>query len=149
MAKDYISLSFHEYPPIEILGTSIYLDSNKELSFQYRSRANDELLAYIAMRKESPINNIPGILNPENGCRILSIWVKPIKFNDFSINNVTLSTALLDEAEMYINGWIDHRNNMFEFDYFWWYNEDFESEMVDVLNDILNQNNISYKILVR
>ena len=49
MEKNYNSLSFTDYPPTELLDSPIYTDSIKRLSFQYRTKNNDELIAYIAL----------------------------------------------------------------------------------------------------
>ena len=46
MAEEYNSYSFDEYPPTEILETDIYLKSYKQLSFQYRTKEDDNLIAY-------------------------------------------------------------------------------------------------------
>ena len=49
MAEQYNSLSFSDYPPTELLGSGIYNDSIKRLSFQYRTRNEEKLIAYIAL----------------------------------------------------------------------------------------------------
>ena len=72
MEKNYNSLSFTDYPPTELLDNPVYTDSIKRLSFQYRTKNNDELIAYIALSQESPNVAIPNINNQSKSCRTLS-----------------------------------------------------------------------------
>ena len=76
MAKNYDSLTFNDYPPTEILEKDFYKESHKVLSFQYRTKGDDKLIAYIALKKEKA--NIECVNNQSNGCRILKVWVRTI-----------------------------------------------------------------------
>lgn len=150
MAEKYNSISFTEYPPAEILGTDIYLKSIKRLSFQYRTKEDDNLIAYIALSKESAPISSPIIGKDMVGCRVLQIFVAPICVNGYIVDNVSLRTALLDEAEFYINGWVELKTNKFEFDYFWFYNEDIKKkEIIDEISSMTTIDDISFKILSR
>ncbi|MBR5788101.1 MAG: hypothetical protein IKY35_05375 [Muribaculaceae bacterium] len=149
--KKYNTYSFVEYPPIEILGTDIYLKSIKRLSFQYRTKEGDNLVAYVALSKENIPLNIPNIGKHMNGCRILSIYVGAEIINGYEVDNVALRMALLDEAEYFINGWVDSENNAnFIFDYFWFYNEDIKKgEIIDEIGYMTTVNDISFKLVNR
>ena len=47
MSQYYDSLTFSDYPPTELLGSIIYEDSIKRLSFQFRTKNEDKLIAYL------------------------------------------------------------------------------------------------------
>ena len=149
--KKYDTYSFAEYPPIEILGTDIYLKSIKRLSFQYRTKEGDILVAYVALSKENIPLNIPNIGEHMKGCRILSIYVGAEIINGYEVDNVALRMTLLDEAEYYINGWVNSENNAnFIFDYFWFYNEDIKKgEIIDEIGYMTTVNDISFKLINR
>lgn len=150
MAKKYYTYSFSEYPPTEILGTDIYLKSIKSLSFQYRTKEDDNLIAYIALSKESIPLSVQTIEEGMIGCRILGIYVEPIYTNNYAVDNVTLRIALLDEVEVYINGWVNTETLKFEFDYLWFYNDDIKKkEIIDEIGTMTTIGSISYKMLNR
>lgn len=139
---------FSEYPPTEILGSETYMNSNKIMSFQYRTKEGDRLIAYIALSNESIPFSIPSIENNMVGCRILEIYVEPITTNGCNVDNVALRIALLDEAEHYINGWVELKSNKFEFDYLWFYNIDIKKqEIIDEIGAMFTDGDISFKIL--
>ena len=151
MAEKYLSYSFFEYPPTEILGTDIYLKSIKRLSFQYRTKDDDKLIAYIALSREQVPQNIPNIDKHMIGCRILGIYVTHNISKEYEVDNAILRMALLDEAEFCINGWVDSNDcNKFAFDYLWFYNKDIkEGEVIDELGDITTIDDISFKMVKR
>ena len=150
MAEEYNSYSFDEYPPTEILETGIYLKSYKQLSFQYRTKEDDNLIACIVLSKESVPFSINHLGYNMVGCRILEIFVEPIYVNGYVVDNVALRTALLDEAELYINGWVELKSYKFEFDYFWFYNEDIKKkEIIEEIGGMITTDKISFKILNR
>ena len=151
MEKNYHSFSFSEYPPVEILGTDMYLNSIKRLSFQYRRKEDDKLIAYIALSKECIPVNVSNIDNHMVGCRILDIYVIPEIINGYEVDNVNLRMALLEETECYINAWVDLRKDKnFEFDYFWFYHEDIKKkEIIDEISYMTTIDNISFKIMER
>lgn len=51
-----------------MLGSGIYNDSIKRLSFQYRTRNEEKLIAYIALSQDKPNIEIPNVENQMNGC---------------------------------------------------------------------------------
>lgn len=75
MAEQYNSLSFSDYPPTELLGSNVYENSIKRLSFQYRTKNEDKLIAYIAVSQDNPNIDVPNVKNQLNGCRIIDICV--------------------------------------------------------------------------
>lgn len=97
MAQYYDSLTFSDYPPTELLGSGIYNDSIKRLSFQYRTRNEEKLIAYIALSQDKP-----NVENQMNGCRILGVYTE-----NYQVTDLILLDALLDEAEYYIRGWVN------------------------------------------
>lgn len=150
MAQDYNSYSFTEYPPTEILETDIYRNSIKRLSFQYRTKEGDDLIAYIALAKETIPMIVPSLDSHMNGCRILSIYVAPTLSNGWKVDTAALRVALLDEAEFYINGWVNLKSNKFEFDYIWFYNADIKyKEIIDEIDSMTIVDNISFKFVSR
>ncbi len=150
MTEKYLTYSFAEYPPTEILGTDIYLKSIKRLSFQYRTKEGDNLMAYIALSKESIPLSLPTVEESMIGCRILEIYVKPIYVNNNVVDNVALRVALLDETEHHINGWVNTVSLKFEFDYFWFYNVDIKKkEIIDEIGSMTTIGNLSFKMVNR
>lgn len=155
MEKYFKSYTFDEYPPTEILGESFYLESRKTLSFQYRDKESDELLAYIALKKEEMPIQIPEEVRNANGCRLLMADVRKIVSPDnWVVKDVILLDALLYEAEYYINGWCDtDRNNEFEFDYLWFDMRDFNDvDTLDIMERLDGAKQIGgyvYKVLKR
>lgn len=150
MAEKHYTYSFAEYPPTEILGTEIYLKSIKRLSFQYRAKEGDNLIAYIALSKETLPLSVSTIEKSMIGCRILEIYVEPIYVNNYVVDNVALRVALLDEAEHYINGWVNTESLKFEFDYFWFYNDDIKKkEIIDEIGSMTTIEGISFKMVNR
>ena len=155
MEKPFNSYTFDEYPPTEILGEDFYIKSRKRLSFQYRDKNSDELLAFISLNKgEIPVR-IPEEVRHANGCRILMADVrKIISPNNWKVKDINLLDTLLEEAEFYINGWCDtDRNNEFEFDYLWFDIKDFNGiDVLDIIERIDNTKQVSnyvYKVLKR
>ena len=70
MAEQYNSLSFSDYPPIELLGSNVYENSIKRLSFQYRTKIEDKLIAYIAVSQDNPnILNFRLICSDNASCK--------------------------------------------------------------------------------
>ena len=148
---NYNSLTFDDYPPTEILGKDFYVNSHKTLSFQYRTKDGDKLIAYIALKKEQADVEIPYVSNLSNGCKILKIWVEPIvATNGYVVDNAALRIALLDKAKFYINGWVNTQTTEFEFDYLWFYDADIENkEIIDEIGGMTLINNIYYKVFDR
>ena len=150
MEKYYNSLSFTDYPPTELLDSHIYMDSIKRLSFQYRTKNEDELIAYIALSQESPNLVVPNINNQTKGCRILGIGVKSYNVNNYQVIDLPLLIALLEEAEFYIMGWVDRNNCQFQCDYIWYYISDIvSSDIRERIGGIQITDEIMYKIINR
>lgn len=152
MDKYYNSLSFADYPPIESLDSSIYLKSIKNLSFQYRRKDNDELIAYIALCQDTPSVDIKikDIGNNPKGCRILDVYVKPIQTSEYQVTDSALLMALLDEAELDIMGWVNHQDGNFQFDYLWCYLSDITlRDFIERINDVKIENGIAYSMIRR
>lgn len=150
MEKNYNSLSFTDYPPTELLDSPVYTDSIKRLSFQYRTKNNDELIAYIALSQESPNVVIPNINNQSKGCRILGIYVESYTIGNYNVINLNLLNALLDEAEFYIMGWVNRSNGQFQFDYLWFNVGDINSiDIIERIGGLKLTDEIVYKIINR
>ena len=150
MEKNYNSLSFTDYPPTELLDSHIYKDSIKRLSFQYRTKNDDELIAYIALSQERPNIDIPNISNQSKGCRILGIYVESYIVNNYNVVNLNLLNALLDEAEFYIMGWVNRSNGQFQFDYLWFNGGDINSiDIIERIGGMKLTDEIVYKIIKR
>lgn len=147
MAKNYGSLTFNDYPPTEILEKDFYRESHKVLSFQYRTKNDDSLIAYIALKKEKA--NIECI-NQLSGCRILKVWVRTIGVGRYVVDNAVLRMALLDEAESLIKCWLNNHTRETEFDYLWCYEVDIEKkEIIDEIGEMEHVDNIYYKVFDR
>ena len=149
MEKIYNTLSFEECPPIEILESDFYLNSIKNLSFQYRTKADDELVAYIALAKDHPNVKIPFVSRQSEGCRLLNVWVKPVNVYFHKIRYAELLSVLLYEAEFRINAWVNLQTLLCEFDYLWFYNEDIDESVRNGIGGISTIDNVSYRILER
>lgn len=150
MEKYYNSLTFNDYPPTELLGMEIYLNSIKNLSFQYRTKDNDELIAYIALKQEHPNIEIPNITNQVKGCRILGIYVESYRVGQYQVTDVQLLNILLDEAEFYISGWVDNTTKQPQFDYIWFNIADFNSQdIIERIDGCVVNNGLAYKIIKR
>ena len=91
-----------------MLGSGIYNDSIKRLSFQYRTRNEEKLIGYIALSQDKPNIEIPNVENQMNGCRILGVYTE-----NYQVTDLILLDALLDEAECYIRGWVNTKNGEF------------------------------------
>lgn len=150
VGKHYNSYSFRDYPPKEILKTGIYKKSIKRMSFQYRTKDGDRLIAYIAFSKEPIPMNPSSLKERMKGCRILDIYVEPTIYNGCLSDNEALRDALLDDALFYINGWVDIKSNEFEYDYFWFYNADIKYvNTIEEIGGMTTVDNISYKLVNR
>ncbi len=150
MEKKYKSLTFTDYPPTELLDSHIYKDSIKSLSFQYRTKSEDELIAFIALSKESPNIVIPNVKKQSKGCRILGIGVKSYNVNNYQVIDLPLLITLLEEAEFYIMGWIDKNNCQFQFDYIWFNISDIASlDIRERIGGTKLTEEIIYKIINR
>lgn len=69
---------FNEYPPTEILEEDAYKESLKRLSFSYRTVQNDELIAFIALKKK-----IAHSLNPSQTLvEFYTLRLRKSKFKD-------------------------------------------------------------------
>ncbi len=145
MAQYYDSLTFSDYPPTELLGSDIYNDSIKRLSFQYRTKNDDKLIAYIAVSQDSPTIDIPNVDRQSNGCRILGVYTE-----NYQVTDLQLLEALLDEAEYYIRGWVNDRNGKFQFDYLWFNLTDFDSQnIVERIEGLTLNDGVAYKAIER
>lgn len=150
MAEFYDSFTFTDYPPTDLLDKDFYRDSLKRLSFQYLTRDNEKLIAYIALKQESPQVEIPDVGNQSKGCRILSLHAKPFQYGDIQITYSQLLDALLDEAENEITNWQDNQNNQSQFDYIWFNIQDFPSdEVIQRFDSMVLNGNIAYKVIDR
>lgn len=150
MAEHYNKLSFFEYPPMELLGSNIYENSIKRLSFQYRTKNEDKLIAYIAVCQDSPNIEIPSIENQLNGCRILDIYTEKYQIGHYQVTDLQLLGALLDSAEFYIKGWVNNQNGQFQFDYLWFNVADFDSqEVVERIDNMVLNDGVAYKLIER
>lgn len=150
MAEYYDSLTFSDYPTTELLGSRVYNDSIKRLSFQYRTKNEDKLIAYIAVSQDSPNIDIPNVDNQLNGCRILAVYTEPYQLGYYQITDVKISETLLDEAEYYIKGWVNIQNCQFQFDYLWFNTADFDSqEVIERIDNLTLNNGIAYKLIER
>lgn len=149
MEKIYNTLSFEECPPTEILGKDFYINSIKNLSFQYKMKTDNELVAYIALAKAHPNVKIPLVSRQSKGCRLLNVWVKPVNVDFHKISRAELLSALLYEAEFRINAWVNLQTLLFEFDYLWFYNEDIDESVSNGIGSISVIDNVSYKVLER
>lgn len=150
MEKFYNKYSFYDYPPTEILEEEYYKESIKNLSFQYRTREGDDLIAFIALKQEQTQIAIPNIQQQSKGCRILQLYVRPLIIKGFKVDNAELRVALLDEAEFYINGWVDIKTNDFAFDYIWCFVEDIkDKEILEELGGMTIYDGIAYKCVKR
>ena len=130
MVEQYNSLSFSDYPPTELLGSNVYENSIKRLSFQYRTKIEDKLIAYIAVSQDNPNIDVPNVKKQLNGCRILDIYTENYQIGRYQVTDLQLLGALLDEAEFYIKGWVNTQNHQFQFDYLWFNVDDFDSQKV-------------------
>ena len=150
MAQYYDSLTFSDYPPTELLGSNVYENSIKSLSFQYRTKNEDKLIAYIAVCQDSPNIEIPSIENQLNGCRILDIHTEKYQIGHYQVTDLQLLVALLDEAEFYIKGWVNNQNGQFQFDYLWFNVVDFDSqEVVERIGNMVLNDGVAYKLIKR
>ena len=150
MAQYYDSLTFSDYPPTELLGSNVYENSIKSLSFQYRTKNEDKLIAYIAVCQDSPNLEIPNIENQLNGCRILDIYTEKYQIGHYQVTDLQLLGALLDEAEFYIKGWVNNQNGQFQFDYLWFNVVDFDSqEVVERIGNMVLNDGVAYKLIKR
>ena len=150
MAQYYNSLTFSDYPPTELLGSYIYNDSIKRLSFQYRTKNEDKLIAYIAVSQDNPNIDIPNVDNQLNGCRILGVYTEDYQVGHYQVTDLKLLDALLDEAEYYIKGWVNLQNGKFQFDYLWFNLTDFGSQnIVERIEGLTLDNGVAYKIIER
>ena len=150
MAQYYDSLTFSDYPPTELLGSNVYENSIKSLSFQYRTKNEDKLIAYIAVCQDSPNIEIPSIENQLNGCRILDIYTEKYQIGHYQVTDLQLLGALLDEAEFYIKGWVNNQNGQFQFDYLWFNVADFDSqEVVERIGNMVLNDGVAYKLIKR
>ena len=87
MAQYYDKLTFSDYPPTELLGSGIYNDSIKRLSFQYRTRNEEKLIAYIALSQDKPNIEIPNVENQINDCSFVPTSILLPKFNPIVKNS--------------------------------------------------------------
>ena len=150
MAQYYDSLTFSDYPPTELLGSDLYNDSIKRLSFQYRTKNDDKLIAYIAVSQDSPTIDIPNVGSQSNGCRILGVYTENYQVGHYQITDLQLLEALLDEAEYYIRGWVNAQNGKFQFDYIWFNLTDFDSQnIVERIEDLTLNGSVAYKVIER
>ena len=118
------------------------------LSFQYRTKDDDKLIAYIALKKEKA--NIECVNNQSNGCRILKVWVKTIGVGQYALDDAALRMALLDEAEIFIRCWVNTHTQETEFDYLWGYEVDIEKkEIINEIGEMEHVDNIYYKVFDR
>lgn len=150
MAQYYDSLTFSDYPPTELLGSNIYENSIKRLSFQYRTKNEDKLIAYIAVSQDKPNIDIPNVENQMNGCRILGVYTDNNQVGHYQVTDLKLLDALLDEAEYYIRGWVNGQNGEFQFDYLWFNLTDFDSQdIIERIEGLTFTNDIAYKNIER
>ena len=150
MAQFYNSLSFSDYPPTELLGSDIYKDSIKRLSFQYRTKNDDKLIAYIAVSQDSPTIDIPNVDSQSSGCKILGIYTEDYQIGHYQVTDLKLLDALLDEAEFYISGWVNDRNGKFQFDYLWFNLTDFDSQnILERIEGLTLNGSVAYKVIER
>lgn len=150
MAEQYNSLSFSDYPPTELLGSNVYENSIKRLSFQYRTKNEDKLIAFIAVSQDNPNIDVPNVKNQLNGCRILDIYTENYQIGHYQVTDLQLLVALLDEAEFYIKGWVNNQNGQFQFDYLWFNVVDFDSQnVVERIDNIVLDNGVAYKLIER
>lgn len=150
MAQYYDSLTFSDYPPTELLGSNVYENSIKRLSFQYRTKNDDKLIAYIAVSQDSPTIDIPNVDSQLNGCRILGVYTENFQVGHYQVADLQLLVALLDEAEFYIKGWVNNQNGQFQFDYLWFNVVDFDSQnVVERIDNIVLDNGVAYKLIER
>ena len=84
MAQYYNSLTFSDYPPAELLGSNIYEASIKSLSFQYRTKNENKLIAYIAVSQDRPNIKVPSVENQLNGCKILGIYAEKYQIGRYN-----------------------------------------------------------------
>lgn len=142
--------NFFRLPTNGIVGSRIYNDSIKRLSFQYRIKNEDKLIAYIAVSQDNPNIDVPNVDNQLNGCRILAVHTEPYQVGHYQVTNVQLLDALLDEAEYYIRGWINNQNGQFQFDYLWFNIADFDSqEILERIDNMTQNNGVAYKLIER
>ena len=150
MAEQYNSLSFSDYPPTELLGSNVYENSIKRLSFQYRTKNDDKLIAYIAVSQDRPNIDVPNVENQLNGCRILGVYTENYQIGHYQVTDLQLLGALLDEAEFYIKGWVNKQNGQFQFDYLWFNVGDINSiDIIERIGGLKLTDEIVYKIIIR
>ena len=150
MAQYYDKLTFSDYTPTELLGSDIYNDSIKRLSFQYRTRNEEKLIAYIALSQDKPNIEIPNVENQMNGCRILGVYAENYQVGHYQVTDLILLEALLDEAEYYIRGWVNTQNGEFQFNYLWLNLSDFDSQdIIERIDGLTFINGIAYKVIER
>ena len=150
MAEQYNSLSSSDYPPTELLGSNVYENSIKRLSFQYRTKNDDKLIAYIAVSQDRPNIDVPNVENQLNGCRILAVYTENYQIGHYQVTDLQLLGALLDEAEFYIKGWVNKQNGQFQFDYLWFNVADFDSqEVVERICNMVLNDGVAYKLIER
>lgn len=149
MAKDYQIHFFNEYPPNEILKERYYIDSIKHLSFSYRHKDSDELVAFIAVKKEQSPIRIEGI-DTTKGCRIIQMRVRCINSGGFTVIDTNVLDNLLQNAFYYIKGW-DDESNQSDFAYIWFDITDFEQadDLIEIMEYVEHNENIVYKIIER
>ncbi len=123
---------------------------SKRLSFQYRTKNEDKLIAYIAVSQDRPNIDVPNVENQLNGCRILGVYTENYQIGHYQVTDLQLLGALLDEAEFYIKGWVNNQNGQFQFDYLWFNVVDFDSQdVVERIDNMILNNGIAYKLIKR
>ena len=135
---------FNEYPPTEILEEDAYKESLKRLSFSYRTVQNDELIAFIALKKE----DCPFLKSISNACRILHFEVKKIKIQGWNMPYLGLYDKMFDEAMFYIKEWCEDGKPYF--DCVWFAEDDIELiELKKLFKDFIVKNGKFYKSINR
>ena len=119
-------------------------ESLKRLSFSYRTVQNDELIAFIALKKE----DCPFLKSISNACRILHFEVKKIKIQGWNMPYLGLYDKMFDEAMFYIKEWCEDGKPYF--DCVWFAEDDIELiELKKLFKDFIVKNGIFYKSINR
>lgn len=137
----YIYNNYIDFCNTAILQSQGIVDADLSLSFSLRKEKNNEVVAFISLKRE-------GFPNCENkrGCRIINLFVQRIESKaNYSVINTSLLDKLYQEALSRIMIWCD--DGVLSFDYIWFDTSDFEEsfDVVDYLQDnFIRQNNLIF-----
>lgn len=103
-------LSFDTHPCERVLTSLKYFEADKHLSFSIKNEDEEDVMAYVALKKEN-------LCNKEHGCRVLDLYI-----NQFTI---PLYDKMFEEIIARITIW--RNDGKPSFDYMWFYLKDMEN----------------------